>query len=107
MLSGVDGWAQVISQDLQGSGMKNKKHWNSFATVYFRDASNVMKQLRELGHACVDEDTAAHLLKCPLECHRCHERLANFPALKAHFGSCRGPYPEAENYPNELTHLLR
>lgn len=29
----------VVSQDLRGSGMKHRKHWNSFATDFFRDAS--------------------------------------------------------------------
>ena len=39
----------VISQDLRGGGMKNRKHWNSFATDFFRDAFDVLRELRALG----------------------------------------------------------
>ena len=39
----------VISQDLRGGGMKHRKHWNSFVTDFFRDASEVLRDLRALG----------------------------------------------------------
>jgi aprataxin len=86
------GW-QVISQDLQSVGMKNKKHWNSFTTAYFRDALAVKRQLQEAGHAGADERAASEMLKMDLRCHRCGHCLSNFPALKVHLGVCAHPHP--------------
>eukprot|EP00959_Pyramimonas_sp_CCMP1952_P358295 7502227-Pyramimonas_sp.AAC.1 len=63
-----------------------------------------MKQLQAMGHARVDEDTATHLLKNPLECHRCRKQLPNMPALKVHLGACDEACTLVDRYPNELTH---
>ena len=39
----------VISQDFISSSLKNKKHWNSFTTEFFKDVEEILKILEEQG----------------------------------------------------------
>ncbi|CAG8687912.1 11800_t:CDS:10, partial [Funneliformis mosseae] len=40
----------VISQDFISSYLKNKKHWNSFTTEFFKDVEEIEKKLEEQGY---------------------------------------------------------
>ncbi|CAI7885116.1 unnamed protein product [Closterium sp. NIES-54] len=40
----------AISQDLDSPHLKHKKHWNSFASPFFRDALQVISQIEQHGH---------------------------------------------------------
>ena len=83
----------LISDDFNSESLKNKKHWNSFATEFFVSPSKVEEMLR--GRS--DDDMSAPLsdvmetveereevLKCPLRCHACTFQAKNIPILKQH-----------------------
>lgn len=77
----------AISQDLLGTSLKTKKHYNSFKSPFFVDAEEVLEALGK-----GDEGTtqllplaeAERALAAPLECHRCRARMRNMPTLRAH-----------------------
>ena len=85
----------VISQDFDSAHLKNKKHWNSFNTLFFRDSADAIKEIEKHGVATVIEDES--LLKMELRCHRCRSAHPNIPRLKSHIANCKAPLP---------THLL-
>ncbi|GAU95774.1 hypothetical protein RvY_07335-1 [Ramazzottius varieornatus] len=74
----------IISQDFDSIYLKNKKHWNSFASPFFRDAESVLEILKKNGKASIDKKKGEELLKQPLRCHVCKELPANIPRLKEH-----------------------
>lgn len=74
----------VISQDFDSPCLKNKKHWNSFNTEFFIDASTVIQMLKKNGQVIVDKGHYEELLKLPLKCHVCGCGLSNMPKLKSH-----------------------
>ncbi|KAI8921853.1 hypothetical protein DFJ77DRAFT_444408 [Powellomyces hirtus] len=78
----------VISQDFDSVALKNKKHWNSFTTSFFKDFDEVQSLLQSTGS--VKYDHAAHeaLLKGPLLCHICKAEQRNMPSLKQHIAQC-------------------
>ena len=78
----------AISTDFAGSGLKTKKHWNSFNTDYFVVHENLVQQLEENGKVAYDKDKYAKLLSAPLKCHRCHHLLDNMPRLIDHIAKC-------------------
>lgn len=84
------------TQDFDSLGLKNKKHWQSFTSPFFLDASWVLAQLRggtgRLQYSLADKEA---LLKGDLHCHRCGAFQANMPKLKAHIASCAAPLPGA------------
>lgn len=82
----------VISQDFDSPSLKNKKHWNSFTTTFFRDSKLVIEELQETGRVnpCGDESS---LLKMELRCHRCRSVQPNMPRLKQHICSCQVSFP--------------
>ena len=79
-----------ISQDLDSECTKNKKHWNSFATAFFKDLGNVIVELEGGNVTRLDwpEKDMSDLINGPLRCHRCSVKLANMPALKRHIREC-------------------
>lgn len=80
----------VISQDFDSKHLKNKKHWNSFNTAFFRDSVDVMEEIDKFGRATLkDED----ILSMELRCHRCRSAHPNIPRLKSHIGNCHAPFP--------------
>lgn len=80
----------VISQDFDSKHLKNKKHWNSFNSAFFRDSVDVMEEIDKFGRATLkDED----ILSMELRCHRCRSAHPNIPRLKSHIGNCRAPFP--------------
>lgn len=77
----------VISQDFDSPCLKNKKHWNSFTTEFFLDASKVIQMLKDNGQITIDKDHFEQLLKLPLKCHVCGLGFPNMPKLKVHIMS--------------------
>jgi aprataxin len=86
-------------QDLNSTGLKHKKHWNSFASAFFLDAEWVLAQLRSpegrLRYSPHDKEA---LLKGELRCHRCGSPQANMPRLKAHIAACTAPLSQGRLY---------
>ncbi|XP_008243317.1 PREDICTED: transcription factor bHLH140 [Prunus mume] len=81
----------VISQDFDSTHLKNKKHWNSFNTAFFRDSVDVMEEVSSNGKAILkDED---RMLSMELRCHRCRSAHPNIPRLKSHVTNCRASFP--------------
>ena len=83
----------IVSQDFDSPSLKNKKHWNSFTTTFFRDSEGVMEELKSTGSVtpCGDEDS---LMKLELRCHRCRCVQPNIPKLKQHIKLCQSPFPQ-------------
>ncbi|ESW06750.1 hypothetical protein PHAVU_010G073200 [Phaseolus vulgaris] len=81
----------VISQDFESTQLKNKKHWNSFNTAFFRDSVDVMDEISSDGKATLKDDDK--LLSMELRCHRCRSAHPNIPRLKSHISSCQSPFP--------------
>ncbi|CAI0440180.1 unnamed protein product [Linum tenue] len=82
----------VISQDFDSGHLKNKKHWNSFNTAFFRDSVDVMEEISSQGKATVSNDNEKHL-SMELRCHRCRSAHPNIPRLKSHVKQCQAPFP--------------
>ena len=83
----------VISQDFDSKHLKNKKHWNSFNTVFFRDSVDVIEEVSNDGKATLEDDNK--LLSTELRCHRCQSAHPNIPKLKTHISKCKAPFPAA------------
>ena len=80
----------AVSQDLRGSSMKTRRHWNTFATDFFRDASEVLDELRARGALAWDEEEAESRVKMErLRCHACGDGPhATMPKLFEHLDKC-------------------
>ncbi|KAJ7950009.1 transcription factor bHLH [Quillaja saponaria] len=81
----------VISQDFDSKHSKNKKHWNSFNTGFFRDSVDVIDEVTNHGKATLKDDD--RLLNMELRCHRCRSAHPNIPRLKSHITICQAPFP--------------
>ncbi|TQD83250.1 hypothetical protein C1H46_031213 [Malus baccata] len=81
----------VISQDFDSTHLKNKKHWNSFNTAFFRDSMDAAEEVTSDGKAKLKDDD--NLLSMELRCHRCRSAHPNIPRLKSHITNCRVPFP--------------
>lgn len=79
----------VLSGDLQSDYIKNKKHYNSFATKFFVPAVDFIEKLKEEGKVEFDKNYYEQLLKCDLKCHRCGRPCKNIPTLKEHLSLCK------------------
>ncbi|CAF3887578.1 unnamed protein product [Rotaria sordida] len=62
----------------------HKKHWNSFTSDYFLDASQVIDDLQANGSIHVDTTRMHKLLDNELQCHRCSNKFTTMPKLKQH-----------------------
>lgn len=80
----------VISQDFNSPHLKNKKHWNSFNTEFFRDAVDVIEEVEKFGKPSIQDEG---LLSKELRCHRCKSAHPNIPRLKSHINNCKAPFP--------------
>ena len=80
----------LVSSDLRGSGMKTRRHWNSFATDFFKEADDVVTALRARGRVDWDEEEEeAGVAMAKLRCHRCGDGpFAQMPKLFAHLDEC-------------------
>ncbi|UJR25656.1 hypothetical protein I4U23_007007 [Adineta vaga] len=74
----------VISQDFISDSLKTKKHWNSFTSEYFLDASDVIDDLQANGSIRTDTTRMKRLLGNELQCHQCSNTFATMPKLKQH-----------------------
>ncbi|CAI2179242.1 2183_t:CDS:10 [Funneliformis geosporum] len=75
----------VISQDFISPNLKNKKHWNSFTTEFFKDVEEIEKILEEQGFIKFDKAYYENLLKSSVNCHLCNMKsIKNIPNLKEH-----------------------
>ncbi|XP_010253810.1 PREDICTED: transcription factor bHLH140 isoform X2 [Nelumbo nucifera] len=80
----------VISQDFNSIHLKNKKHWNSFNTAFFRDSVDVIEEIDEHGKATLNDE---RMLSMELRCHRCRSAHPNIPRLKSHISNCQANFP--------------
>ncbi|XP_020267420.1 transcription factor bHLH140 isoform X2 [Asparagus officinalis] len=76
----------VISQDFDSPHLKNKKHWNSFNTLFFRDSTDVIEEVEKSGEVTLNDE---NLLSVELRCHRCRSAHPNIPRLKFHISNCK------------------
>ena len=85
----------IISQDFDSPCLKNKRHWNSFTTAFFIDASTAVAELEEHGVVQSANAEAEALLKLPMCCCVCKVMCTNMPTLKAHLKAmnCSAPAP--------------
>ena len=93
----------VVSGDLRGSGMKTRRHWNSFATSFFREAEETARDLERLLDAGTGDENAENAIwdvaelervvaLTPLRCHKCGDGpFATMPKLFAHVDACARP----------------
>ena len=85
----------LVSEDLAGSGMTSKRHYQSFASAFFVPAAAVLAALDAGGGFAVDADAAAAALRAPLVCHGCGAPARHMPHLRVHLRACaagrRGP----------------
>lgn len=80
----------VISQDFDSTHLRNKKHWNSFNTLFFRDSIDALDEIEKNGLATIKDEK---LLSSELRCHRCKSAHPNIPKLKSHIATCKAPFP--------------
>ncbi|KAG1371546.1 transcription factor bHLH140 [Cocos nucifera] len=80
----------VISQDFDSAPLKNKKHWNSFNTAFFRDSTDAMEEIDKHGAVKINDEK---LLTMELRCHRCRSAHPNIPRLKSHVANCKVSFP--------------
>ena len=81
----------VVSLDLRGSGMKTRRHWNSFATSFFKEAEETAIRLetekKKLDWDVVELERVVAMT--PLRCHKCGDGPFNtMPKLFAHCDKC-------------------
>lgn len=76
------------SQDLDSPALKNKKHWNSFASAFFLPVADVVAQLEARDSVNLQPEAAEELLKQDLRCHGCGKPQATMPQLKGHIVGC-------------------
>lgn len=82
----------VISQDFDSSNLKNKKHWNSFTTGFFRDSAEILAEVEKHGQVKICTPEKEHkYLGMELRCHRCRSAQPNIPRLKSHLRTCKIP----------------
>ncbi|KAL6901901.1 hypothetical protein ACP4OV_004777 [Aristida adscensionis] len=81
----------IISQDFDSVSLKNKKHWNSFTTSFFRDSVDVIEEIEQHGSVTISSDDK--VLAMELRCHRCRSAHPNIPKLKSHIAKCKSPFP--------------
>ena len=92
----------VVSGDLRGVGMKTRRHWNSFATSFFKEAEETARDLERGAEA---ESVSGENLSSgtrwdvaelervvamtPLRCHKCGDGpFPTMPKLFAHTDAC-------------------
>lgn len=90
----------VISQDFDSLHLKNKKHWNSFTTKFFRDSVEVLEEVEKVGKVEINYDK--NILSMELRCHRCRSAHPNIPRLKSHISNCKAPFPSSLSWGRHL-----
>eukprot|EP01028_Stygiella_incarcerata_P005775 TRINITY_DN2395_c0_g1_i1.p1 TRINITY_DN2395_c0_g1~~TRINITY_DN2395_c0_g1_i1.p1 ORF type:complete len:338 (-),score=71.28 TRINITY_DN2395_c0_g1_i1:29-1042(-) len=81
-----------ILEDYQTPQMKQRKHWNSFATEFFIELDSVIERLtRGLPPSPLSREEYSRILAGPMRCPSCGEMPAGFPSVKGvkdHFATC-------------------
>jgi aprataxin len=77
----------VLTDDMVGEALKNKKHYHSFTSAFFLHLDDVIGTLQRGGRVVVDVAAAEALLKQPLVCHVCGAPQPNMPSLKEHLAA--------------------
>ncbi|XP_068618328.1 aprataxin [Battus philenor] len=75
----------IISIDMVSPCLKNKIHWNSFTTAFFKPYEDVLEELTKYG--CIKKitnDEHKKLMTTPLKCNQCAFIPKNIPQLKEH-----------------------
>jgi aprataxin len=78
----------VISRDFDSTCLKNKKHWNSLTSSFFRRYYDVVKEIERDGVLEIDEEKAEASLKLAMRCPICKIELSNIPKAKDHHKAC-------------------
>lgn len=80
----------VLSMDLDSPCLKNKKHYNSFATFFFLTSARILEDLERHGRVTLNQDVARlrQMEEQEMRCLWCGTGLANMPAMKAHVRGC-------------------
>lgn len=75
----------VISDDLDSTAMKTKKHWNSFATKFFINSKDIRQSLANNGSVQLPtKEQCKQYLDTALKCHKCDFKPKHMPDLKKH-----------------------
>ena len=77
----------LLSLDFASEALKNKKHYNSFATDFFVPPEVWERQLEAAGSLTIDKHTEEAKLKRDMRCVLTGAPLKNMPELKAHLAS--------------------
>ena len=79
-----------LSMDLESDRLKNKKHYNTFASYFFLPAEQILADLKAHGHVTMNQDVDRfHALeKGDMKCLWCGLPLAGMPMMKSHVPSC-------------------
>jgi aprataxin len=90
----------VVSGDLRGVGMKTRRHWNSFATSFFKEAEETARDLERAEAESISGDASSGtrwdvaelervVAMTPLRCHKCGDGpFPTMPKLFAHTDAC-------------------
>ncbi|CAG9860228.1 unnamed protein product [Phyllotreta striolata] len=75
----------VISDDMNSSCVKTKKHWNSFNTPFFLNPQDVRESLETDGKVSLPTpQQCKDYINTPLHCHKCKYEPKHMPDLKKH-----------------------
>ncbi|KAK9880524.1 hypothetical protein WA026_011763 [Henosepilachna vigintioctopunctata] len=75
----------IISDDMNSSFLKTKKHWNSFNSDFFIPSSKVIQSLEDKNKLDLpSKEKCKKYLELPLLCHKCSYVPKNIPDLKKH-----------------------
>lgn len=75
----------VISNDMNSSCLKTKKHWNSFNSDFFLHSKGVIENLKRNGKVLLPlSEKCKEYLNTPLKCNQCNFSAKNMPGLKTH-----------------------
>jgi len=80
----------VVSQDFDSTCLKNKKHWNSFATDFFVTVDTVRAELA--AGRVADFRSRKDRLKSPLRCHVCAQEIGTCRCSRLTSCSMREPW---------------
>ncbi|EPY25846.1 aprataxin [Angomonas deanei] len=81
----------LLTLDLDSPCLKNKKHYNSFATFFFLSSERVIEDLTTHHRITLNQDVKQlhQLEEQSMCCLWCGEPLANVPAMKQHIRACK------------------
>ncbi|CAK4165937.1 unnamed protein product [Aphanomyces euteiches] len=84
----------IISDDFSSPTLKNKKHWNSFTSSFFKSLDSVIEAIESKRRFNVDAEYEEEKLSGKLVCHKCSEAFAQIPKLKQHLASVHPASPD-------------